>query len=143
MVDGTGTTNYTYAYNTNAWILDHVADAATYDAAGTKVSDLAGFFRTVWSLGKAGVQVPLTIYRDGRTIEARVTSVLKQHPCSAGICQYDLHLFNGATLMDVLTVHPYTIVRGQFVENPFFVEAEQFLKSRAGKRVSGHESAQS
>jgi S1-C subfamily serine protease len=42
--------------------------------AGTKVSDLAGFFRTVWSLGKAGVQVPLTIYRDGRTIEARVTS---------------------------------------------------------------------
>jgi len=42
--------------------------------AGTKVSDLAGFFRKVWSLGKAGVQVPLTIYRDGRTIEARVAS---------------------------------------------------------------------
>jgi S1-C subfamily serine protease len=42
--------------------------------AGTKVSDLAGFFRKVWSLGKAGVEVPLTIYRDGRTVEARVTS---------------------------------------------------------------------
>ena len=42
--------------------------------AGTKVSDLAGFFRKVWSLGKAGVEVPLTIYRDGRTLEARVTS---------------------------------------------------------------------
>jgi len=42
--------------------------------AGAKVGDLAGFFRKVWSLGKAGVEVPLTIYRDGRTFEARVTS---------------------------------------------------------------------
>jgi S1-C subfamily serine protease len=42
--------------------------------AGQEVSDLAGFFRKVWSLGKAGVEVPLTIYRDGRTFEARVTS---------------------------------------------------------------------
>jgi S1-C subfamily serine protease len=42
--------------------------------AGSKIEDLAGFFRKVWSLGKAGVEVPLTIYRDGRTLEARVTS---------------------------------------------------------------------
>jgi S1-C subfamily serine protease len=42
--------------------------------AGTKVSDLAGFFRKVWSLGKAGVEVPLMIYRDGRTFEVRVPS---------------------------------------------------------------------
>lgn len=42
--------------------------------AGTKVSDLAGFFRKVWSLGKAGVEVPLMIYRDGRTFEVRVAS---------------------------------------------------------------------
>ena len=42
--------------------------------AGTKVSDLAAFFRKVWSLGKAGVEVPLTIYRDGRSFEVRVTS---------------------------------------------------------------------
>ena len=42
--------------------------------AETEVNDLAGFFRKVWSLGKAGVEVPLMIYRDGRTFEARVTS---------------------------------------------------------------------
>src|SRR5258707_1742264 len=36
--------------------------------------DPAGFFRKVWSLGKAGVEVPLTVYRDGRTFEVRVTS---------------------------------------------------------------------
>ncbi len=42
--------------------------------AGTEVSDLAEFFRKVWSLGTAGVEVPLTIFRDGRTFEARVVS---------------------------------------------------------------------
>jgi S1-C subfamily serine protease len=42
--------------------------------AGSEVTELAGFFRKVWSLGKAGVEVPLMIYRDGRTFEARVTS---------------------------------------------------------------------
>jgi S1-C subfamily serine protease len=41
---------------------------------GTEVRELAGFFRKVWSLGRAGVEVPLTIFRDGRTFEARVTS---------------------------------------------------------------------
>jgi S1-C subfamily serine protease len=42
--------------------------------AGAEVSDLAEFFRKVWSLGTAGVEVPLTIFRDGRTFEARIVS---------------------------------------------------------------------
>jgi S1-C subfamily serine protease len=39
-----------------------------------KVTDLAGFFRRIWSLGEAGVEVPLTIARDGRAMQVRVTS---------------------------------------------------------------------
>jgi S1-C subfamily serine protease len=35
---------------------------------------LAGLYRHVWSLGAAGVEVPFSIYRDGKTIEARVKS---------------------------------------------------------------------
>ena len=42
--------------------------------AGGEVSDLAGFFRKIWSLGHAGVNVPLTVSREGRTMEMRVTS---------------------------------------------------------------------
>jgi S1-C subfamily serine protease len=42
--------------------------------AGTEVSDLATLFRRIWSLGDAGVEVPLLIYRDGRTFELRVAS---------------------------------------------------------------------
>ena len=51
-----------------------VPATSCWRSPATEVSDLAGFFRKVWSLGKAGVEVPLTIYRDGRTFEARVTS---------------------------------------------------------------------
>jgi len=43
--------------------------------AGTEVNDLADLFRRIWSLGHAGVEVRLTIYRDGRTFEARLASV--------------------------------------------------------------------
>jgi S1-C subfamily serine protease len=38
------------------------------------VRDLAGFFRGVWAQGKAGVEVPLTVFRDGHTMELRVKS---------------------------------------------------------------------
>ena len=41
---------------------------------GAQVSDLAGLFRRIWSLGHAGVEVPLLIYRDGRTFEVRIPS---------------------------------------------------------------------
>ena len=41
---------------------------------GETVSTLAGLYRKVWSLGQAGVEVPLTMYRDGVTFEVRVNS---------------------------------------------------------------------
>ena len=31
-------------------------------------------FRNVWSLGNAGVDVPLLVYRDGRTFEVTIKS---------------------------------------------------------------------
>jgi len=41
---------------------------------GMKINGLAGLFRQVWSLGKAGVDVPMTVYRDGRPMDLTVTS---------------------------------------------------------------------
>jgi S1-C subfamily serine protease len=41
---------------------------------GAEVSDLAGLYRRIWSRGAAGVEVPLMIYRDGRTFEQSVVS---------------------------------------------------------------------
>jgi S1-C subfamily serine protease len=42
--------------------------------AGERVSTLAEFYRRVWSLGQAGVAVPMTLYREGVTFDVRVNS---------------------------------------------------------------------
>jgi S1-C subfamily serine protease len=42
--------------------------------AGSAVSSLAGLFRRIWALGDAGVTVPLTINREGRTFEVGLRS---------------------------------------------------------------------
>jgi S1-C subfamily serine protease len=42
--------------------------------AGENVATLAAFYRRVWSLGNSGVEVPLTLYREGVTFEVRVNS---------------------------------------------------------------------
>ena len=41
---------------------------------GEDVTTLAAFYRKVWSLGEAGVEVPLTLYRDGVTFDVAVNS---------------------------------------------------------------------
>jgi S1-C subfamily serine protease len=41
---------------------------------GETVSTLAQFYRKVWALGPAGVEVPLTLYREGVTFDVRVNS---------------------------------------------------------------------
>jgi S1-C subfamily serine protease len=41
---------------------------------GSRVRNLAGFFRRVWALGHAGVEAPLTIGREGKAIELTVAT---------------------------------------------------------------------
>lgn len=42
--------------------------------AGVEPADLAGFYRRVWEQGPAGATIPLTIARDGRTLEIAIVS---------------------------------------------------------------------
>jgi S1-C subfamily serine protease len=44
------------------------------DVAGAPVSGLAGLFRSIWKLGDAGVEVPITVSRKGEKRVARVRS---------------------------------------------------------------------
>jgi S1-C subfamily serine protease len=54
------------------------ADLRTGDivlsVAGKEVHDLAGFFRRIWAQGQAGVEVSMTIYREGETMQLRIKS---------------------------------------------------------------------
>ncbi len=58
--------------------------------------------------------------------ESRVSLLLKTHPVTS-VCQYDARAFDGATIMDILKVHPLMVVRGSVVHNPFYIPPEQFL----------------
>ena len=41
---------------------------------GNEITGLAGLFRNIWSMGEAGVEVPMKVERDGESIELRVPS---------------------------------------------------------------------
>ncbi|MCC8942143.1 Periplasmic serine endoprotease DegP [Bradyrhizobium ivorense] len=43
--------------------------------AGDNVTDQAGFYKKLWSLGSAGVDVPLTVYHEGVTFDVTLTSI--------------------------------------------------------------------
>ncbi|PAY10673.1 MULTISPECIES: S1C family serine protease [Bradyrhizobium] len=43
--------------------------------AGDKVTSQTGFYRKLWSLGTAGVDVPLTVYHEGVTFDVTLTSI--------------------------------------------------------------------
>lgn len=58
--------------------------------------------------------------------EAKVSLLLRERPITT-VCQYDARLFDGATIMDVLKVHPFMVVRGEVVRNPFFLAPEEVL----------------
>jgi hypothetical protein len=59
--------------------------------------------------------------------EALLNTVVANFPHS-GMCQYDARRFDGATLFKVLKLHPWMIVRGKIVQNPYYVSSEEFLK---------------
>jgi hypothetical protein len=44
------------------------------EVAGAKPASLADFFRSVWRLGQAGIEVPLALVRKGALIRLRVAS---------------------------------------------------------------------
>jgi S1-C subfamily serine protease len=47
---------------------------AVVAVAGERAQSLADLFRKVWSLGSAGVEVPLTLARSGKRTEVRLSS---------------------------------------------------------------------
>lgn len=66
--------------------------------------------------------------------EARLNHLLSAYPYTA-CCQYDARRFDGHIIMDILSVHPVMIVRGQLVKNPYYIEPDVFLEEyRARKR---------
>lgn len=58
--------------------------------------------------------------------EALLNKTLEKSPVTA-VCQYDVNLFDGGAILDILRVHPVIISRGQLVENPLYIGPDEFL----------------
>ena len=60
--------------------------------------------------------------------ESRVTLLVRDYPVMS-LCQYNANAFNGATIMEILKVHPKMIINGAIIQNPFYIKPEEYLKS--------------
>ena len=59
--------------------------------------------------------------------EARMNLLVPTFDCTF-MCVYDLSKVNGDTLIDIMSTHPYVILRGQIRRNPFFIRPEDYLR---------------
>jgi hypothetical protein len=65
--------------------------------------------------------------------EVLLGTVVANFPHS-GMCQYDARIFDGATLFNVLKVHPWMVVRGKIIQNPYYMSPQEFLKDSKPKQ---------
>lgn len=61
--------------------------------------------------------------------ESRVSLLVREVPVTS-VCQYDARCFDGATIMDIMKVHPHMVVRGVVINNPFYIPPEVFLNHK-------------
>jgi hypothetical protein len=61
--------------------------------------------------------------------ESELNHFLPRYP-QVILCLYDLERFDGEVVVDVLKTHPKLLVGCTMLENPYYVEPEEFLATR-------------
>jgi hypothetical protein len=65
------------------------------------------------------------------TYEAKLNRFLPRYP-QVILCMYDLEQFSdGTLLLDLLRTHPFVLLGGQLLENPWYTEPDEFLSDRS------------
>jgi hypothetical protein len=67
------------------------------------------------------------------TYEARVNQLAPQHDCTL-LCAYDINLFSGRVIADVLATHSHVLLGGMIHENPHFIDPVTYLQKLALRR---------
>ena len=65
--------------------------------------------------------------------EARLNKLVDEHECTL-MCIYDVNLFSGQVLMDVLATHPYVLMGQSLMQNRYYVPPMQYLKKLLQRR---------
>lgn len=99
------------------------------------LSQLKGMVEASCAAGFSGLRITgdmAWIHRRGVTLEQvmdyelKVLDYIEGIPCTA-VCEYDARRFDGATLLDVLSVHPAVFVHGQLAWNPYYMDRHEFI----------------
>jgi hypothetical protein len=64
--------------------------------------------------------------------ESRLNDYVRRYP-QVILCMYELDRFDGDTLVDILKVHPKVFLAGMLIDNPYYIEPEEFLADRASR----------
>jgi hypothetical protein len=61
--------------------------------------------------------------------ESELNRFVTRHP-QVAVCLYDLDRFGGSLLIDILRTHPVVLLGGAVIDNPYFLEPDEFLAAR-------------
>jgi len=61
--------------------------------------------------------------------EAKLNKFLPKYP-QVIVCLYELGRFTGEVLVEVLKTHPKVLLGGMLLDNPYYLEPDEFLASR-------------
>lgn len=64
--------------------------------------------------------------------ESELNRLMSRYP-QVNLCLYDLNRCSADLAMDVLKTHPKVLMAGMVLENPYYLEPEEFLAARARK----------
>ena len=62
--------------------------------------------------------------------EAQLNLLLPQHP-QVVLCFYELDVFSGELLVNVLKTHPKVLIGGMVLDNPYYLAPDEFFAMRA------------
>lgn len=63
--------------------------------------------------------------------ESELNRFLPRYP-QVIMCLYDLDLFDGQVVVDLLRTHPKLLLCGSLLDNPYYLEPDEFLATRQG-----------
>ena len=64
--------------------------------------------------------------------ESELNRIMSNFP-QVNLCLYDLTRCTGDLIMDVLRTHPKALLGGMVIDNPYYLEPDEFLASQAGR----------
>jgi hypothetical protein len=66
--------------------------------------------------------------------ESELNRIMSSFP-QVNLCLYDLTRCSGDLIMDVLKTHPKALLGGMVIDNPYYLEPDEFLASRLSREA--------